>query len=430
MSLIQCPSCGKMISDRADKCIFCGNITQTKTVHDDQALRDFLAKIEEEKIFTIKDRELISYNKEAKILRIPKSVKYFKDGSFSRDLAGYWIEGSTGFFEGNSNIEEVYVPHSIRRISVRAFQNCTNLEHLVLEDGLEEIEENAFFGCEKLKKVIFPATLKRIDKCAFCHCNLLTEIVIPGSVEWIRARAFYNCKNLRKITISGPINEFLIEGMAFSGCDSLEEITISDGPIDTLMGTSLFEMRPTLKQINLPEDCFKSGYRVEELNGCLVPIKCKILSHTLVSYVDMYSQYIEIPAGVYRIASGALQLAQAATIIIGDEVEEIKSGVFDNLKNLKEVIIQAGNQNYCSVDGVLYTNDMRTLILYPPQKKEETFIIPDSVTTIEHNAFPWVQYLDNLFIPDSVSKIAKDAIHECGFHKIKNIRYPSSYKSF
>ena len=419
-----------MISDRADKCIFCGNITQTNTVHEDQALRDFLAKIEEEKIFTIKDGQLISYNKEAKILRIPESVRYFSSGDYAHDWAGYFIPGVPGFFEENLNIEEVSIPGTIRTIGIRSFSKCSNLRNLVIQDGLEVIEKSAFSNCEKLERIRFPATLKSIEKNAFCNCTSLNEVVIPSAVEKIKEQAFYNCKNLRKITISGPANELWIWDRAFSGCDSLEEITISNGPIDTLMGTSLFEMRPTLKRINLPEECFKSGYRVEKLNGCLVPIKCKILSHTLVSYIDMYSRYIEIPAGVYRIASGALQLAQAATIIIGDEVEEIKSGVFDNLKNLKEVIIQAGNQNYCSVDGVLYTNDMRTLILYPPQKKEETFIVPDSVTTIEHNAFPWVQYLDNLFIPDSVSKIAKDAIHECGFHKIKNIRYPSSYKSF
>lgn len=418
-----------MISDRADKCIFCGNITQTKTVYEDQALRDFLAKIEEEKIFTIKDGQLISYNKEAKILRIPESVRYFSSGDYAHDWAGYFIPGVPGFFEENLNIEEVSIPGTIRTIGIRSFSKCSNLRNLVIQDGLEVIEKSAFSNCEKLERIKFPATLKSIEENAFCNCTSLNEVVIPSAVEKIGEQAFYNCKNLRKITISGPANELRIGDRAFSGCDSLEEITISNGPIDRLVGTSLFEMRPALKRINLPEECIEDGYRIEELKGCQVLIKRKILNHTLVSYIDRYSQYIEIPAGVYRIVSGALELTQADTVVIGDEVEEIESGAFGNLKDLKEVIVRVGNPSYCSVDGVLYTNNMQTLICYPPQKKEKTFIIPNSVTTIEHNAFSYVQYLDNLFIPDSVSKIAENAI-KTWFHKIKNIRYPSSYESF
>ena len=430
MPLKQCPSCGKMISDRAEKCIFCGNTTQTENVQEDQALKDFLEKIEEEKVFTIRDGQLISYNKEAKILRIPESVRYFSSGDYAHDWAGYFIPGVPGFFEENLSIEEVSIPGTIRAIGIRSFSMCSNLRNLVIQDGLEVIEKSAFSNCEKLERIRFPATLKKIEENAFCNCTSLNEVVIPSAVEIIGKKAFYNCKNLRKITINGPINKFLVGDMAFSKCDTLEEITISDGPIDGLVGTSLFAMRPTLKRINLPEECIEDGYRIEELKGCQILIKRKILNHTLVSYIDMHSQYIEIPAGVHRIVSGALKFDQAATIVLGDEVEEIESGVFDNLTNLKEIIVQTGNPKYCSVNGVLYTNDMQTLIFYPPQKKEETFIVPVSVTTIEHKAFLGVQYLNNLFIPDSVTKIAENAIYESWRRKIKNIRYPSSYESF
>ena len=428
MPLIQCPSCGKMISDRAEKCIFCGNTTQTKNAQEDQALRDFLEQIEIEKVYRIIDGQLDWYDKKTKVLNIPESVRYFHSGDYAHDdWGGYFIPGTPGFFEENLNIEEVSIPGTIRTIGIRSFSKCSNLRKLVIRDGLEVIDKSAFSGCEKLESITLPATLKKIEESAFHNCTSLNEVVIPSTVEIIGKEAFYNCKNLRKITISAPNNKFVIGGMAFSRCDSLEEITISDGSIDTLIGTSLFQMRPTLKQINLPEDCLKSGYRIEELNGCLVPIKCEILSHTLVSYIDTYSPYIEIPANVHLIVSGALKLTQAATIVIGDEVEEIEEGAFDDLRNVKEFIVRAGNRSYRSVGGVLYTNDMQTLIFYPPQKKEETFIVPSSVTAIEHNAFSGVEYLKNLFIPDSVKRIAENVTW---LHRIKNIRYPSNYESF
>ena len=48
-----------------------------------------------------------------------------------------------------------------------------------------------------------------------------------------------------------------------------------------------------------------------------------------------------------------------------------------------EVEVSDENEKYASKDGVLYSKDMKTLIFYPPQKKETFFEVPESVETIE-----------------------------------------------
>lgn len=46
-----------------------------------------------------------------------------------------------------------------------------------------------------------------------------------------------------------------------------------------------------------------------------------------------------------------------------------------------------GSQSFVSVDGVVFTKDMTTLIAYPPVKKGEAYVVPDGVETIVVDAF-------------------------------------------
>ena len=52
-------------------------------------------------------------------------------------------------------------------------------------------------------------------------------------------------------------------------------------------------------------------------------------------------------------------------IYIGPSVEHIDEQAFVYCKQLRAVYVDEANPNYCDVDGVLYTKDMKTVILYP-----------------------------------------------------------------
>ncbi len=52
-------------------------------------------------------------------------------------------------------------------------------------------------------------------------------------------------------------------------------------------------------------------------------------------------------------------------IYIGPGVEYIDEQAFVYCKQLRAVYVDDANPNYCDVDGVLYTKDMKTIILYP-----------------------------------------------------------------
>ncbi|EID85906.1 hypothetical protein MSI_03340 [Treponema sp. JC4] len=56
-------------------------------------------------------------------------------------------------------------------------------------------------------------------------------------------------------------------------------------------------------------------------------------------------------------------------------------------EDIEAFIISEENSKYRTVDGVIYTKDMTQLILYPKNKPDDEFTIPDSVTSLGSNAF-------------------------------------------
>ena len=57
--------------------------------------------------------------------------------------------------------------------------------------------------------------------------------------------------------------------------------------------------------------------------------------------------------------------------------------LFDDHSKIEHFEVDPENATYCSIDGVLYTKDVKTLVRYPEAKKDETFTVPDGVTKVD-----------------------------------------------
>jgi hypothetical protein len=73
---------------------------------------------------------------------------------------------------------------------------------------------------------------------------------------------------------------------------------------------------------------------------------------------------------------------------------------------LVSINVDSANPNYKSVDGVLYTKDGKTLVLYPTNKAGESFSVPNDVTKISSYAFGCLLNLKTLVLSDSVSEVS------------------------
>lgn len=112
-------------------------------------------------------------------------------------------------------------------------------------------------------------------------------------------------------------------------------------------------------------------------------------------------------------------------IHIGKDVKYISDSAFYYCKQLRAVFIDEENPYFTSLDGVLYTKDMKTLILHPIlnglwQQEEEisetkdTYVIPDGVENIGSFSFYKNTDLVHLTLPSSLKTIGDMSFFGCG----------------
>ena len=92
-----------------------------------------------------------------------------------------------------TDIESIVLPGSLRTISQGTFANCRRLKTVKFADGLEVLGTDEYendnqwfygvFGESALEHVELPSTLKRIEYNAFQHCKDLKSINLPRKLE-------------------------------------------------------------------------------------------------------------------------------------------------------------------------------------------------------------------------------------------------------
>ena len=112
------------------------------------------------------------------------------------------------------------------------------------------------------------------------------------------------------------------------------------------------------------------------------------------------------------------------SVMIPDSITSVGHGVFMGCTGLKSITVDTGNAYFCSMDSVLYNQNKTTLICYPAEKEEATFVIPDSVISIDYYAFYGCTGLTSVTIPDGVKFIESYAF--CGCTGLTNMTIPDS----
>lgn len=242
----------------------------------------------------------------------------------------------------------------------------TIYKKIVVEEGITRIGTNAFADMDSVTEISLPSTLKEIGANAFWDMDSVTEISLPNALEEIGSGCFYSCNQLKSIDLPRSVKKL--------------------GDPDSDNSSAMFEYCRNLKTINIPAD-------------------------SQLSYIE----------------SGAFYESGIESIFIPSTVEEIGVAAF-NAYSLKDISVAEDNPYYKSVDGVLFSKDMSTLVAYPLGKDCAEYHIPDSVTKIESRALYGLgsflvtsrneygeieQVADGtmeLYIPDSVVEMGEECI--------------------
>ena len=165
-------------------------------------------------------------------------------------------------------------------------------------------------------------------------------------------------------------------------------------------------------------------------------------------YHNFYVKSVIIETGVTSIGSFAFgDCTSLKSVMIPNSVTSIEAMAFDYCTSLKNVTIPGSvrsieryafcqcssllsievlknNLNYSSVNGVLFNKDKSKLITYPAGKTNNTYEIPNSVTSIGLAAFLYCSSLASITISDSITNIDYAAFDDCT--RLKDVYYTGS----
>ncbi|MEE1060579.1 MAG: leucine-rich repeat domain-containing protein [Ruminococcus sp.] len=294
--------------------------------------------------------------------------------------------GSATEFEIPSEIDG----KKVTSIGSSAFYNCTSLENIIIPDSVTSIEDFAFAYCSSLKSATIPDSVTWFFYAVFSNCTSLENIIIPDSVTRIFKYTFDNCTSLKNITIPDSVTS--IDEYTFRDCTSLENITIPDSV--TRIDKYTFDNCTSLKNITIPDS-------ITNIDDCAF-YNCTSL------------ESVAIPDGVTSIGKSAFRYCTSLeNITIPDSVIRMSYDAFLGCCNLESIEVEDSNEFYCSVDGVLFSDDKKTLLTYPAGKDAEIYAVFDGVTSIGRFAFGECTNLENITMPDSVTSIGDHAFFKC-----------------
>lgn len=251
------------------------------------------------------------------------------------------------------------------------FVNIVSLEHIEVSKENQELssDDGILYSKDKSILVHYPRCKKNI------------KYIMPNSV---------------KVLYGHAIGNRYIEELILSNC--LEKVFYSLHCIN-------------LKSIKIKN---KDNINVLETTNFILVDDVLYEKGTLHIVTSCNKNYIKIIDGVEYID----KWINTKKLDLPSTVKKIHTHMLD----VEEIILNENNKHFCSLDGVLYSKDKRTLIHYPNEKKDKIFIVPDYVINIENFEN---KYLEEIIVGSNVVKIFSSA---CIGKQFKKIILPSKFK--
>lgn len=419
-------------------------------------------------IYSHDGKRLLKYNGNDSIYYIKEGTEVICDGVFyCNDIQYVNIPDEVMHIGKNafrgSSIEQIALPLSLRVVSEDLFRDCSCLEHCSLNVNIETIDFEAFAYCFNLRQIELPENLKHIESMAFIYTGI-QDIYLPDSVETLGDSVFL-CSQLRKIRLSYSLSK--IGANPFDGTEAkiINESVHLQIIYDTLISEDEKRMICCFSKsyrYTIPDGIQEIDYdaftnaRIKEL---IIPefiqhfplcfgttIQSVIICNPNMEYLtskDMNAlsgvRCVFVPLGTKeKFIKVYSKVMGCSSSEIGFVVEEFTQDDLETLKNKKSLY-----DKLVPNEGI-YSDDGKQIIGFRGTGKKfkikdgtevigeaafkniltiEHIIMPDSITTIENEAFDGCDYLKKVEFSTKLISIGDAAFRHC---PIKEVKFPSN----
>ena len=316
--------------------------------------------------------------------------------------------------------ERITVPATVRTIGDRAFADAQQLKVLVFEDTADHPSQLTAIGAEAaantpaLTEVAVPSKAASLGEGAFADSGI-TRLSLPDSLTSIPARLVKNSSLLTEAVVGNAVTE--IGEAAFSAAHSLKGLSVRQADGSTAPGfpSSL---------VTIGQEAFNAT----GLGSVDLPASVRTIGDAAFNAIERLS-HVGLNEGLVSIGSSAFRTTGITEIVIPDSVTTVGSSAFSECSALTSAHIGRGveagqlsdaftssrqlsgftvatdNASYEAVDGVLYSKDHTSLVVYPAGKGSgTTYTVLDETTRIESGAFNSAP-LKGVVLPSSLRSI-------------------------
>ena len=284
----------------------------------------------------------------------------------------------------------------------------------VIYNPLADVGEPYYSG-----NIIIPTTVScqgvnysvvAIGAFAFGFCTELESVTIPNSVTTIVKNSFINCFKLERIKIPSSVKT--IETGAFSGCINMSSMVVE-------AGNTIYDSRNNCNAIiNTSSNTLIAGCK----NTTIPNTVEEIGDYSFDGCVNL--QNVDIPKSVKVLGESCFESCiSLLSISIPNNVSTIKKNAFKSCNALSSIDVIDGNRYYDSrnnCNAIIQTSSNKLIAGC------KNTIIPQDIITIGENAFFNITPLTSINIPNSVTTIESNAFCKC---ELTSIIIPNSVRS-
>lgn len=274
-------------------------------------------------------------------------------------------------------------------------------EKVVIGDKITAVGAGAFWGFSVLKEVEFADTVEYIGEDAFDNCQMLWTINFPANLKYVGAYAFNNTLLHSDSGFIFPEGLLYIGNCSFSSAFKESYVSIPS----TMVGMGI----DALSNCFLEKFVVAAGNPEFEADDDILYSKGK---KVLMYYPAQKTDTVyEIPEGVGVIGPNAIEVtADLQKIFIPASVYQIsEQSIFWNY-GLTEIDTDENNEEFKSIDGVLFSKDGKGMVAYPTASERTEYTVPEGTERICNYAMSQVFALKKLHVPEGVREFGDLAL--------------------